>query len=212
MIVEAKTKYGNIWVSDNDFIGKCLLSGDYFEEDLLKESIPYIRKGSIVLDIGANVGAFSLPYSNYDCIVYSFEPQNYCVNLLKETFKNIPNVNIFHNAVGNEEKEIEMNPSNPDKEKNIGGLSVGKGGEKVKMIKIDNLKLFNISVIKIDVEGYENKVIEGAKETIINNRPFIIFESHHINPHGIIEFLKGLNYECIEGKYPVLKNYICKPL
>ena len=47
-----------------------------------------------------------------------------------------------------------------------------ENGDKI----LKSLKIEDISVIKIDVEGAEAKVIEGLKETISDKRPFLIFE------------------------------------
>jgi hypothetical protein len=44
------------------------------------------------------------------------------------------------------------------------------------MIALDSLQLDDVSIIKMDVENYEYFVLKGAKETILKNRPVIIFE------------------------------------
>jgi FkbM family methyltransferase len=48
--------------------------------------------------------------------------------------------------------------------------------EKVSIKRLDDLHLDNISLIKIDVEGYELEVFEGGRETIQRNRPVILIE------------------------------------
>lgn len=47
----------------------------------------------------------------------------------------------------------------------------------IKVITLDSLNLQNISMIKIDVENHENEVLEGAKQTILNNKPIIFIEN-----------------------------------
>ena len=53
---------------------------------------------------------------------------------------------------------------------------IGGTGIHVDLITIDSLKLNKVSLIKIDVEGMENLVLEGAKETILKNKPVILLE------------------------------------
>ena len=59
---------------------------------------------------------------------------------------------------------------------------------------LKNLKVKDISVIKIDVEGAEIKVLKGFKETINNKRPFIIFEMLPFSKRSISE--EDFLYEC----------------
>jgi len=49
-------------------------------------------------------------------------------------------------------------------------------GEAVETMTLDSLQLNNVSLIKMDVENYEYHVLEGAKETLLKNRPILIFE------------------------------------
>ena len=72
-------------------------------------------------------------------------------------------------------------------------------------------KDLNIDFIKIDVEGYENQVVLGAKETLIRNKPIIIVEqkgfSDRFNESQFeaIETLKGYGAKVIDQ---VVKDYI----
>jgi len=59
---------------------------------------------------------------------------------------------------------------------NYGGIRLGRGGESVKMISIDSLRLHNVQFIKVDVEGAEPLVFFGAKKTIKRCKPMILFE------------------------------------
>jgi FkbM family methyltransferase len=81
---------------------------------------------------------------------------------------------IFHRvALGDKHQIVEMNRSNSSNE---GNTSVGFGGDTVEMQRLDDLRLTNVSLIKIDVEGYEDQVIEGALETILSQKPVLIVE------------------------------------
>ncbi|HSW71275.1 MAG TPA: FkbM family methyltransferase, partial [Gammaproteobacteria bacterium] len=82
-------------------------------------------------------------------------------------------------AVGEKKGVVEMNPAVKGNE---GGTSVGHGGDKADRLSIDSLGLKNVSFIKIDVEGYENHVLDGAVKTIKANKPVILCEIMGGNP------------------------------
>ncbi len=74
-------------------------------------------------------------------------------------------------------------PKDYDHNQNPGSLSLLNNNiddkyEKIKinLKKLDDLNLQNISLIKIDVEGFELEALEGGKQTIIQNKPVILIE------------------------------------
>ena len=71
---------------------------------------------------------------------------------------------------------------------------------------LDSLNLQNISMIKIDVENHENEVLEGAKQTILNNKPIIFVENLYYgypqvcpNPNPHQQIFDELNYTKIKS-------------
>jgi FkbM family methyltransferase len=76
--------------------------------------------------------------------------------------------------------------------------------QSINVITLDSLNLDNISMIKIDVENHENEVLEGAKQTILRNKPIVFIENlfhgypnvcPNPNPHQKI--FAELNYQRI---------------
>jgi len=92
-----KNKY-NFAVLSNDFIGRQLITRDFFEEDYLNLISKFISVNKIkirnVLDIGANIGNHSIFFSKFSEMVYSFEPSTKAFELLKINVKN-KNIKIF---------------------------------------------------------------------------------------------------------------------
>jgi len=166
-----------------DHIGHTInLKGLYERENLEVffywiESLKIDFSNSIAIDIGANIGNHSIYFSNFFGSAISFEPhpRTYKVLLLNaELSKNINCKNIGLSDA-NREAPLEENPANMGNsfilEKNT------RTAETANLRTLDSLEDFgDVKLIKIDTEGHEYKVIAGARKTIKNNMPIIIFE------------------------------------
>ena len=139
----------------------------------------YVVPGSTVLDIGAHIGTHSVTMSRavgYQGTVIAFEPQK---KIFRELCKNLElnnccNVKPLHVALGTEEKTAFLGiPENF----NEGGRSVETSGpEEVLMRPLDSYNLNNISFIKMDVENFEDEVLDGSIKTLLKNRPILFLE------------------------------------
>lgn len=154
------------------------------------------------LDIGANLGLFTHFMTKYSKKVIALEPNplplRYLYNLVED------NVKVLPIAAGNKDKEIELIIPKSKKGWSSNGASIKaknfKRFHKIKVQsrKIDSLQLKELGLIKIDVEGFEKEVIEGAKETIKAQKPNLIIENeiiHHDDPTSLFSILRNLNYE-----------------
>jgi FkbM family methyltransferase len=183
----------------------------------------YARPGTLALDIGGHIGIHTLAMSRAvgeSGSVYVFEPQVklYTELLINMRLNEATNIQFYRKAVGAHHGQMEMEAYYP---KNEGGMGVGKGGEVVDKIPLDALALDNVSLMKIDVEGCEEEVIEGARETIVGNRPVIIIEimgtvcyetateAEKREIHRRADKIEALGYRVmpIRGN-----NYLCMPL
>lgn len=152
--------------------------GHIWETNIVELIKKHARKGSTVVDLGSHVGTHLVSMSKAvgeDGLVVGFEPQ---IKMFSELVQNMQlnqckNVITYRCAVGRSFGEVQMGISYTSNE---GGYSVGHGGEFAPLIPLDNLNLENVSLMKIDVECYEDEVLAGAQETIRKNRPFIIIE------------------------------------
>ena len=164
-----------------------LFNNDVYEPYLyqfLKENNLDIL-GTNVVDIGGNNGQISIEFAHLvgdDGKVFSFEPQRVIFQqLCGNVFVNgLDNVYAFNVALGNEEGLITIQKPNYFDQGfvNFGDVHVGVQSdyELVQMRQLDSYSLDNISIIKIDVQGFERKVLLGAKETIEKNKPIIYIE------------------------------------
>jgi len=142
-------------------------------------------QGKNVIDVGANNGQITVEFAHLvgdTGKVYSFEPQRIIFQqLCGNVFINgLDNVHAYNMAIGDEDglTQIEKPDYFQKGPVNFGNIHVGvnENYETVKLHKLDTLQIENVSLIKIDVQGFEKKVLIGAKETIKKNRPIIYIE------------------------------------
>lgn len=169
-----------------------LSRGGYWEAQLILDFLrPFYLQAKTILDIGAHIGSHSFVYSyfNSQATIYAFEPQKEIYKLLTKNMESRPNVHCLNTCVGHKACQVNMSSSakcgeNADKAieygegatMNLGGISLGLGGESVPMITIDSLNLSGCDFIKMDVEGAEGLVVQGAQETLRKYKPIICFE------------------------------------
>lgn len=147
---------------------------------------------STVIDVGANNGGFAglinkiLP----DVSIYSFEPLKDCFNELKINTSNIKNIKYFNYALGSEESEQIMNhnefaPSSSLLNINEAHTSAFPFTAKTVPEKIiikrldsflDEIQIRRKVLLKIDVQGYEINVLDGAPE-FLKSTDLIIVET-----------------------------------
>ncbi|MFM9945498.1 MAG: FkbM family methyltransferase [Bacteroidia bacterium] len=162
--------------------------------------LTFLKEGDTFFDIGANVGLHS--YFVERCIsdvkIYSFEPLPENVEYIKETIllNKLKNINLIESAIGSETKKIyfEIGTNNFQ-----GKITENKTSIEVKLITLDEFCYSNNifpNVLKIDVEGAEIDVLQGAIKLIEEKRPIFIIELH-IPAKDILvsKFLLDNNYE-----------------
>lgn len=162
---------GSFYLETNgapDLIKDALRTGHRWDEAVLREAQGLIGPGDTVLDIGAHVGTIALPVAHLvgpQGAVFAFEPQR---KLYRELVKNVElngldNVVALRYALGDTTAIIEMDPPS---EGNEGGTGVGHGGDTVELRPLDSFGFSTVSLVKIDVEGFENQVLDGAREML----------------------------------------------
>ena len=167
-------------------------SSNFYEFDIFKEFQPFIPTEGIILDIGANIGnhsmMFTLNYPNSE--IYAFEPSRINFELLDFNTKTLSNIGIFKIALGSNNSMVCVNSEDKT---NRGNTKLSLTGEKVPVMTIDSLNFSPISFIKIDVEGHEYSVLEGATETIHSQKPVIWIEDWSID--AINYLINNFNYK-----------------
>jgi FkbM family methyltransferase len=142
----------------------------------------FVRNGTVVIDVGANVGFFTRSFAEWleDGVVIALEPEEQNFRLLTSACRRFPpgRIEAIQAAASHEDgmRLLELNPLNPADHK----LSTGDTGVAIKSVSIDQLLAERdrptVSLIKIDVQGAEVAVIRGARETIHRCRPALFVE------------------------------------
>jgi FkbM family methyltransferase len=133
-----------------------------------------------VIDIGANIGGFrdEVRSMGYNGLIFSFEPISELFNLLEIRKKSDEKWRVYKYAVGDKNDEIEINISSNlhsssvleilEEHTNAEPSSKYIQREKVEQIALDgfksNFSKYSKIFLKIDTQGYEWNVLQGAKE------------------------------------------------
>ena len=181
------------------------------------------RREPTVLDIGANIGLFTVPVAkqieDLGGRVYCYEPQRIVFQqLCANVFQNkISNVFARHRAVGDDNGTVDIPEFDYAQIPNIGAFSLSEElqkkrgletgldrsrAEKVDICRLDDQDLIGpVDLIKIDVEGYELKVLRGAVKLLeLNDFPPILFEAwkadwYEVERKQLLEEFDGLGYQ-----------------
>jgi FkbM family methyltransferase len=178
-IVQARA--GKFMVLPNDSLGQTLQEKGDFEPHFHRLARNIIKPGDFCLDCGANLGYHTVEMAKLAGprgAVIAFEPlrvifQQMCGNVFLNDLRNVMTLNA---AVGHENGHITMDAVNVDQPGvNIGGTKVGGGGDRAQMLKLDGMNL-KPSFMKIDVQGCEVRLLEGAEQTIRASKPVMFVE------------------------------------
>ncbi len=172
----------------------------FIDQDMVDFFRKFIKKGDLVIDIGANTGDTTVPMAlaaGNSGITLGFEPNPYVFRILKKNASlNKDKQNIIPLPYAITVKEEEFYYISSEASFSNGGISPTKSSIHGKFIfpeKITgiNLQAFleqnyrdrinNLSFIKIDTEGYDKEIIKSISGLIDSFRPVIVAESfkHH---------------------------------
>ena len=145
------------------------------------------QPGDIVFDVGANIGVYSIRQAKQGAIVYAFEPNPDAFSRLKQNIplNSLENVTLTPKAVHCDSSKVTffMNPRST-----VAGKVAGAEEQLNKLHCVDieavsldefakTIKCPSISILKIDTEGHELEVLEGATATLAKTEK-IILEYH----------------------------------
>lgn len=210
-------------VDISDYIGHYLYFG--FADAGADKLFSLCGENYKVVDVGANIGwtALRLARIAHRGKVICFEPDPFnAARCLENAELNaLSNLEVLAIGLGDESKSVNLEVRTPS---NLGGNRVAPGnsnpGNAVDIRRLDDVEavrnLSGIDLMKIDVEGYELKVIRGAKQLLTSFKPvlFVELDDQNLRDQGdsvsdLLSYLKDLGYRSFvhaESDAPVLSD------
>ena len=179
-----------------------------------------IRPGDVFFDIGANVGYYSLmaaKLSEPNGKVVAFEPLPRNIAYIQK--------HVAINKLGDHIKVVEAAVSDRNgtaffdlSSSTSKGHIAGEGELEVRTVSLDELvesgEIPTPDVMKVDVEGAEADVLQGARKILSSRHPVLYLDTHDREAHNkTVTILKDLGYEitCLDGKdLPVSKELLAQ--
>jgi FkbM family methyltransferase len=197
-----------------DAVERTILTTGKWDEKVATILRSCLHPGNTFVDIGANVGYFTLMASEIvgdQGTVVACEPS---VRALRKLSRHLwlnqtRNVFLIASAVG---RQAGTNRISLATESNIGGTSIERDGKEIENWELISVRRLddictemNIapSLIKIDVEGYEFEALRGAEQTLRTFHPVVVCEltNQFLKDFGasaeqLMSFMEGLGYHC----------------
>jgi FkbM family methyltransferase len=193
--------------------------------------ISIVRRGDVVIDAGANVGYFTMLFSDLvgaSGWVHAFEPVPATFSLLSKNlqrFPHYPNVSLNCAALGNSDRRTNIFLPNGDHGQAalVQHCDGSWRNAKITRIDIEMMRLDRyaqglnkIDLLKCDVEGAELLVLRGAESSLRRFRPKVFLDvderwtsSYGWAPKDVIDFLRSVGYKhfyCVEPKTGRIKE------
>lgn len=207
---------------------------DKSQEPELRLLQQIVNKNMTAVDIGANTGLYTYYLSIYAKTVIAFEPHTLFANFLTKAVAD--NVVVINKGLSNNNIHLPFYIPLKSGHKQMNIASFNKSTvqdtsyvkQMIEVVTLDSMKFTDVGYIKIDVEGHEHEVLEGAIETIESQKPVIQVEilgkQEEKAGDQALNYIKGHGY----GIYVYLdkqlrefdsvdpsrfgKNFICLPI
>ena len=174
-------------------------NGNY---DLLYQ---YVKDNPIrkIIDVGAWWGPWSIWWQDKATSVEIFEPNKDILPKLVNNVGTFKNCTIHRTALGDRHGSVSMQCAD-----HSGTYHITEPKGDILIKTLDSFQFDNVDIIKIDAEGYELPVLEGAKDTILRNRPWIQIEGNKSGERygrtklDIKNFLDDLGMTRVTKKWP----------
>lgn len=162
------------------------------------------ERGRVALDVGANLGIYTYALYRMGMKVHAFEPQPACCAVINAWAERNSSITVHNTGVGSAAGELVLHIPI------VGGVPVPTRASfqefeeegiqlHVPVIDLDSISVADIAFIKIDVEGFELQVLQGALGLLAKSHPILLVEidreRHNQESFDvIIRLLSGLGY------------------
>lgn len=192
-----------VWPRSDATIGRSLERYGEFAEGENERMATYLRPGDVAVDVGANLGTTVLPMARRvgpTGMVVAFEPQPLMAQCLQTTLtlNELFHVRVMTCAVGDQTTWAAIPHLGVGHGGNYGSIGLGKEGLPTPVMRLDDYPFARCDLIKVDVEGYEWPVVQGAEQTLRKHGPVLYLEAKRTLPQTRLwlERLLTLGYRC----------------
>jgi FkbM family methyltransferase len=181
------------WIPDSDSHHESFLNSGpqvagrgTYQYQKFERALKHVKQRRHAIDIGAHVGFWSWHMSRAFERIDAFEPMPQHLECYRPNMVGVENVTLHTCALANMEGTLPFywNPHDTGAAHVVAEKEPVEPTNRIPVRKLDAYNFENVDFIKIDVEGFEQPTILGAKETILTNKPVIIIEQ---KPNGNAE-------------------------
>jgi len=173
-------------------------------------ALAFLSEGGVALDIGANLGEWTVPLARSvgpGGLVLAFEPQGAVAQALSRTLRinHLSQAQVMRLALSDKEGAAPffLDSRNTGRSR-LEGSAAAATGLLVETRRLDAIvaerALARVDLVKIDVEGHERQVLDGAGETLRRFQPAVVIETGHEREEdrkAIAEIFEALGYELV---------------
>jgi FkbM family methyltransferase len=180
-------------------------------------------RGGVAIDIGANHGYYTFEMARQFNCVYAFEANRQVSTPIRTS--SLQNVHLVDKGLSNTDRDAVLHIPV------VGGIALsgwasletgicpdatGYVERAVELTTLDAFSIECVDLIKIDVEGHELEVLEGARRTIATSMPMLIVEIKDDNYDRVADLVAGYGYDVsrlidVIGVPGSAENYILRP-
>jgi FkbM family methyltransferase len=201
-----------VFLQPDKWIEQLMWAGSY-ERELVNLFKRVLKPGMTVLDLGANIGYFSVLAAGLvgnTGQVHAFEPDATCFARLKKNLSAFPWAQAHSIAVGDQPGMARFHYSQKGSETGWGSLLFGKDNASTQetLVPVMSLDAWaceqairRVDFIKMDIEGGEYRALKGAEALLYQHRPVIVAELNevclrrdHREPTDVLSLLRAAGY------------------
>ncbi len=209
-------KWGLFKLIEGDFISQYAQCYGEWSEVEVAVFHHILAASDNVIEVGANIGMHAVPLAKAipQGKLFCFEPQRILFQHLScnLTLNHLTNVYAYQQGVGEQHQRLDIQSSDYKVPWNYGSFSLDKGFstegdfkgkvhlENIEVVRLDDHieinKLTTLKLLKVDAEGFDLQVLNGAKQLIEKYQPIIFIEVHLNTVQRTLNYMQGIGYQC----------------